>query len=151
MLFRSQENRYDAEGLRFELLENGRRTSFVYHNGELLHEEGREEQEISYHLSLIHISLHIDRDGRQLQRACNVFGQPVYEKASDAEGKHTNISTCLLYTSNRTAKTGTQAALGGITAGNNALDLSYNYDVRGPVSYTHLDVYKRQNPHSSYD
>ena len=31
-----QENRYDAEGLRFELLENGRRTSFVYHNGELL-------------------------------------------------------------------------------------------------------------------
>ena len=44
-----QENRYDAEGLRFELLENGRRTSFVYHNGELL-EEGREEQGISYHL-----------------------------------------------------------------------------------------------------
>jgi len=39
------------------------------------------------------LSLHIDRDGRQLQRACNVFGQPVYEKASDAEGKHTNIST----------------------------------------------------------
>ncbi|MFQ9479584.1 RHS repeat domain-containing protein [Waltera sp.] len=23
------------------------------------------------------LSLHIDRDGRQLQRACNVFGQPV--------------------------------------------------------------------------
>ena len=45
-----QENRYDAEGLRFELLENGRRTSFVYHNGELLHEEGREEQKTSYHL-----------------------------------------------------------------------------------------------------
>ena len=39
------------------------------------------------------LSLHIDRDGRRLQRACNVFGQPVYEKASDAEGKHTNIST----------------------------------------------------------
>lgn len=45
-----QENRYDAEGLRFERLENGRRTSFVYHNGELLHEEGREEQGTSYHL-----------------------------------------------------------------------------------------------------
>ena len=45
-----QENRYDAEGLRFELLENGRRTSFVYHDGELLQEEGREEQETSYHL-----------------------------------------------------------------------------------------------------
>ena len=45
-----QENRYDAEGLRFELLENGRRTSFVYHDGELLQEEGREEQKTSYHL-----------------------------------------------------------------------------------------------------
>ena len=209
------------------------------------------------------LSLHIDRDGRQLQRACNVFGQPVYEKASDAEGKHTNISTwhydslgrvtravcdgksyeyiydaygnlkekrsngkrLVSYThdragqiteirdpagvstryeydilgrrsrifnddglevrygydalnrisrihygngvetaytydgdgnirtletragedvllsfayrydgnGNRTAKTGTQATLGGITAGNNALDLSYNYDVRGQL------------------
>ena len=45
-----QENRYDAEGLRFELLKNGRRTSFVYHNGELLQEEGREAQKTSYHL-----------------------------------------------------------------------------------------------------
>lgn len=39
-----QENRYDAENLRFELLENGRETGFVYHNGELLHEEDRDEQ-----------------------------------------------------------------------------------------------------------
>ena len=45
-----QENRYDAEGLRFELLENGRRTSFVYHNGELLYREGREGAPTSYHL-----------------------------------------------------------------------------------------------------
>lgn len=44
-----QENHYDAEGLRFELLENGRRTSFVYHDGELLHEERREENQTSYH------------------------------------------------------------------------------------------------------
>ncbi len=36
-----QENRYDVENLRFELLENGRRTSFVYHNGELLMRRGR--------------------------------------------------------------------------------------------------------------
>ncbi len=47
-----QENRYDSESLRFELLENGRRTGFVYHNGELLHEEGREEQKSSYHLGM---------------------------------------------------------------------------------------------------
>ena len=134
-----------------------------------------------------------------------MFGQPVYEKASDAEGKHTNISTwhydslgrrscifnddglevrygydalnrisrihygngvetaytydgdgnvCTLETraaenvllsfayrydgnGNRTAKTG--VTLGGITseitAGNNALDLSYNYDVRGQLLF----------------
>ena len=47
-----QENRYDAENLRYELLENGRKTGFVYHNGELLHEEGREGQGTSYHLGL---------------------------------------------------------------------------------------------------
>ena len=49
-----QENRYDSEGLRYELLEDGRRTSFVYHNGELLHEKGGETglsgEENSYHL-----------------------------------------------------------------------------------------------------
>ncbi len=49
---RVQQNRYDAENLRFELLENGRRTSFVYHKGELLHEEGREEPKSSYHLGM---------------------------------------------------------------------------------------------------
>lgn len=43
-----QENRYDAENLRFELLENGRCTSFVYHNGELLHEERRGEGQTSF-------------------------------------------------------------------------------------------------------
>ena len=49
-----QKNRYDAEGLRYELIENGRRTSFVYHNGELLHEKGEEaglsKETTSYHL-----------------------------------------------------------------------------------------------------
>ena len=45
-----QENRYDSEGLRFELLENGNRTAFVYHNGELLHEEGGKEKQTGCHL-----------------------------------------------------------------------------------------------------
>ena len=49
-----QKNRYDAEGLRYELIENGRRTSFVYHNGELLHEKGEKaglsKEATSYHL-----------------------------------------------------------------------------------------------------
>ncbi len=49
-----QKNRYDAEGLRYELIENGRRTSFVYHNGELLYEKGEEaglsQEATSYHL-----------------------------------------------------------------------------------------------------
>ncbi|MDE7208038.1 MAG: hypothetical protein K2N90_12940, partial [Lachnospiraceae bacterium] len=46
-----QENRYDVENLRFELLENGKRIRFVYHDGELLHEEGgKENRQTGYHL-----------------------------------------------------------------------------------------------------
>ena len=46
-----QENRYDSENLRFELLENGKRTRFIYHDGELLHEEGgKEDRQTGYHL-----------------------------------------------------------------------------------------------------
>ena len=51
---RIQENRYDAEGLRYDLIENGKRTRFIYHNGELLYEkEGETKQskeETSYQL-----------------------------------------------------------------------------------------------------
>lgn len=36
--------------MRFELLENDKRTSFAYHNGELLHEEVGDEKQTSYHL-----------------------------------------------------------------------------------------------------
>ena len=42
-----QENRYDAEGLRYEVRENANRIRFVYHQGELLYEKGGEES--SYH------------------------------------------------------------------------------------------------------
>ena len=46
-----QENCYDVENMRFELLENGKRTCFVYHDGELLHEEGgKENRQTGYHL-----------------------------------------------------------------------------------------------------
>jgi len=45
-----QENRYDVESLCFELLENGKRTGFVYHNGELLREEGGDSEQNSYYL-----------------------------------------------------------------------------------------------------
>ncbi len=38
-----QENRYDAEGLRYEVRENENRIRFVYHQGELLYEKGGEE------------------------------------------------------------------------------------------------------------
>lgn len=58
-----QENRYDAEGLRFELLENGRKTSFVYHDGELLHEEGGKSEQTSYHLGL---GIDVARQGQEL-------------------------------------------------------------------------------------
>ena len=34
-----QKNRYDAEGLRYEVRENANRIWFVYHQGELLYEK----------------------------------------------------------------------------------------------------------------
>ncbi len=43
-----QENRYDAEGLRHEMRENGKLLRFVYQNGELLYEEGGDKETASY-------------------------------------------------------------------------------------------------------
>ena len=63
-----QENRYDAEGLRFELLENGKRTRFVYHQGELLHEEGGDESQSSYHLGTGIESFHRSRENYYYHR-----------------------------------------------------------------------------------
>ncbi len=45
---RIQENRYDAEGLRHEMRENGKLLRFVYQNGELLYEEGGDKETASY-------------------------------------------------------------------------------------------------------
>ena len=45
-----QENRYDAEGLRHEMRENGKLLRFVYQNGELLYEKGGDKETASYHL-----------------------------------------------------------------------------------------------------
>ena len=45
-----QENRYDAEGLRHEMRENGKLIRFVYQNGELLYEEGGDKETASCHL-----------------------------------------------------------------------------------------------------
>jgi len=44
-----QVNRYDTEGLRYEMRENEKLLRLVYHQGELLYEEGKEES-TSYHL-----------------------------------------------------------------------------------------------------
>ena len=38
------------------------------------------------------LARHADRDGRQVQRIYNIFGDPVYEKATDADGKNPCIS-----------------------------------------------------------
>ena len=47
---RIQENRYDAEGLRHEMRENGKLLRFVYQNGELLYEEGGDKETAGCHL-----------------------------------------------------------------------------------------------------
>ena len=45
-----QENRYDAEGLRYEMSENGKRHRFIYHGRELLSEQTEGGGWTSYHL-----------------------------------------------------------------------------------------------------
>lgn len=47
-----QENWYDAEGMRHEMLENGRHTSFVYHEGGLLYQKKEESDQTSFYLGL---------------------------------------------------------------------------------------------------
>ncbi|MBD5492681.1 MAG: hypothetical protein HDR16_11380 [Lachnospiraceae bacterium] len=39
---KEQENFYDGEGLRARISENGKKTTFLYHNGEILTERRRE-------------------------------------------------------------------------------------------------------------
>ena len=85
-----QENRYDAENLRFELLENGRRTSFVYHNGELLHEEGGIEKQISYHLGA-------GIDAIQRGQALSYYHRDEQLSTAFITGRHGEIQNSYLY------------------------------------------------------
>ena len=53
---REQENFYDGEGLRAGLTENGKRTTFLYHNGEILAECDGESAPIRRHIRGIGLS-----------------------------------------------------------------------------------------------
>ena len=85
-----QENRYDAENLRFELVENGRRTSFVYHNGELLHEEGGIEKQISYHLGA-------GIDALQRGKELSYYHRDEQLSTAFITGRHGEIQNSYLY------------------------------------------------------
>ena len=85
-----QENRYDVENLRFELLENGRHTSFVYHNGELLREKGGSEKQISYHLGA-------GIDALQRGRELSYYHRDEQLSIAYITGGHGEIKNCYLY------------------------------------------------------
>ena len=53
---KEQENSYDGEGLRVGLTENGKRTTFLYHNGEILTEFDGESAPIKRYLRGIGLS-----------------------------------------------------------------------------------------------
>ncbi|MCM1123504.1 MAG: hypothetical protein NC416_13055, partial [Eubacterium sp.] len=53
---REQENLYDGEGLRAGLIENGKRTTFLYHNGEILAECDGESAPIRRYVSGLGLS-----------------------------------------------------------------------------------------------
>ena len=44
-----QVNRYDTEGLQYEMWENEKLLRFAYHQGELLYEEGRDDVSLTHH------------------------------------------------------------------------------------------------------
>ena len=79
--------------------------------------------------------------GNGVETAYTYAGDGNVRTLETRAGENVLISFAYRYdgNGNRTAKAGTQAALGGITSeittGNNALDLSYAYDVRGQLLF----------------
>ena len=90
--------------------------------------------EVRYGYDALNRIRHI-RYGNGVETAYTYDGDGNIRTLETRAGENVLLSFAYRYdgNGNRTAKTGTQAALGGITAGNNALDLSYNYDVRGQL------------------
>ncbi len=89
------------------------------------------------------MSLHTDRDSRQLHRDCNVFGKPVYEKATDAEGKNPSIRTwhydSLGKVSERTDQLGYSETFQYDEEGSlkeKHFHVIYNFDKSGSIQYT---------------
>ena len=68
---REQENSYDGEGLRAGLTENGKRTTFLYHNGEILTESDGESAPIRRHIRGIGLSCVQTLDNN----ACHAYHQ----------------------------------------------------------------------------
>ncbi len=67
---REQENLYDGENLRAGLLENGKKTTFLFHNGEILAESDRESAPIKRYLRGIGLS-HVQTQDNETYHACH--------------------------------------------------------------------------------
>ena len=105
------------------------RRSRIYNNDGL---------EVRYGYDALNRIRHI-RYGNGVETAYTYDGDGNIRTLETKAGENVLLSFAYQYdgNGNRTAKTGTQATLGGITSeittGNNALDISYNYDVRGQL------------------
>ena len=75
------------------------------------------------------------RYGNGVETAYTYDGDGNVRTLETRAGKTVLLSFAYRYdgNGNRTAKTGTQATLGGIISGSNVLDISYAYDVRGQL------------------
>ena len=84
--------------------------------------------EVRYGYDALNRIRHI-RYGNGVETAYTYDGDGNIRTLETKAGENVLLSFAYQYdgNGNRTAKTGMQAALGGITAGNNALDISYNY------------------------
>ncbi len=92
--------------------------------------------EVCYGYDALNRISHI-RYGNGVETAYAYDGDGNISSLETKAGENVLLSFAYQYdgNGNRTAKTGTQvgAAIEGITAGNNALDISYHYDVRGQL------------------
>ncbi len=82
-----QENRYDAEGLRYEMSENGKQHRFIYHDQELLSEQTEGGGWTSYHLGGLGIDAAC-QDNKQLYYHKDEQNSTAY--LTDGEGKAVN-------------------------------------------------------------
>ena len=90
---REQENSYDGEGLRAGLTENGKKTTFLYHNGEILTEFDGESAPVKRYLRGVGLS-HVQTQDNE---AYHAYHQDEQGSTAYITGQNSAIENCYQY------------------------------------------------------